>query len=490
MSVRRNKKGVRHLYGIVAVVYISICALVLIIGFMDVRGMIEDYNAGQAKLMSGLLTENINMALDTEISQVEEISYAIVGGREDNPNYIYESLQFYAMRSNISGIGFIDYTHTTYGTRGDHLDLAKYGYLSQISEVSDTILTDPYRSRITATMIMTVLVPIYKEGKYFGTVYANIPLDMMQKYVSIDNLKDNADIYLINSHSLNCISCTDGVRAAAGTWDNLTLRRSQMVFEQPGEYQKHVKAMKQGKKGDAFSYELNGVSYTMGYERIDKMEDWYLAVELTNEALSGSFYLFRDRLVMYAVVLVLITLAAGVVMLILEITRRKNFEKLSETDTMTGLYNQKTFIAKVEEYITNAGDGGALIFVDVDNFKSYNDTYGHMNGDAVLRKFATELQTEFGSEHVVARYGGDEFTVFVRHLTNIGMVEMAMERLEQCLSEIDLDNYGRVALNFSAGGACYPQDAVNYADLCKCADAALYRVKKDGKGRFGWYQNS
>lgn len=487
MSIIDRRKNARPLYGIMGVIYAFTCTLIFIVGFLDVRGMVDDYNASQAKLMSGLFTENINIALDTEISQVEEVSYAIAGGRETNSEYIYESLLLYAKRSDISSIGFLDSKNQIFGEEGNRLDLAKYGYLTLMNEITETTLTDPYRSRITATMMMTVLVPVYKNDRRFGTVYANIPLDIMQKYVSTDTMKDHADIYMINSHSLNCISCTNGVRATAGTWDNLSLRRTQMTFERPREYQTHIAAMKRGEKGDAFSYELNGVSYTMGYERIDKMQDWYLAVELSNEAMSGSFYLFRDRLLMYAVILVLLTVVVGAVFLIIEVTQRKNFEVLSETDTMTGLYNQKTFAAKVEEYLATERDSGVLIFVDVDNFKVYNDNYGHRNGDVVLKKFAAELKAEFGPEHVIGRYGGDEFTVFVRHSSNIGMVEMAMERLEQCLSEIELENYGNVPASFSAGGACYPQDAVDYATLCECADAALYRVKKDGKGRFCWF---
>ena len=59
---------------------------------------------------------------------------------------------------------------------------------------------------------------------------------------------------------------------------------------------------------------------------------------------------------------------------------------------MTGLYNKKTFTAMAEEYLENNKASAALIFVDVDDFKNYNDTYGHLNGDIVLKKFATELQ--------------------------------------------------------------------------------------------------
>ena len=63
-----------------------------------------------------------------------------------------------------------------------------------------------------------------------------------------------------------------------------------------------------------------------------------------------------------------------------------------------------------------------------------------------------------------------------------------MDRLRQSLSEIELEGFGIVPLSFSAGGACYPQDALTFTDLCKRADDALYHVKEDGKGKFYWYR--
>jgi diguanylate cyclase (GGDEF)-like protein len=155
---------------------------------------------------------------------------------------------------------------------------------------------------------------------------------------------------------------------------------------------------------------------------------------------------------------------------------------------MTGLYNKKTFTARVEEYLSGGKKDGVLIFVDVDNFKKYNDTYGHLNGDEVLRKFAREIQQEFGSHGIVGRYGGDEFVIFLRTGLETNAVTTAMNRLAKRLSSIELDGYGPVPMSFSAGGARCPEDGRNFNMLCGQADDAVYRVKKDGKGKFYWYQ--
>lgn len=141
----------------------------------------------------------------------------------------------------------------------------------------------------------------------------------------------------------------------------------------------------------------------------------------------------------------------------------------------------------MENYLTYEKKPGALIFVDVDDFKNYNDKYGHLNGDAVLKKFARELQEEFARTGIVGRYGGDEFTIFVTNISDKAYADQAMKRLQRALSEIELPQFGKVTLSFSAGGATYPQDGVTFEDLCKTADDALYRVKADGKGKFYWY---
>lgn len=419
----------------ILVFYLIVCVLILITGFIDARSMVEAYNASQAKLVSGLLVENVNVALDNAVAQIEEVSYAIADGREEDPEVIYAALKSYADRSDVHSTGFIASDLKVYGQAGDQQDLVK-----------------------------------------------------LQEYANMNNLGGQAGIYLINCNSLNCIACSDSAYAAAGTWNNLALRQVQMEFADTHDYQFYIAKMQNGIKGDTVQYRVNGVDYTQGYERIDKMKGWYLAVELSDTAMSGSFNMFQDRLMAYGGLLLLATLVACIVLIVMEISQKKSFEKLSSIDAMTGLYNKKTFTALVEDYLTYEKDPGVLIFVDVDNFKIYNDQYGHLNGDAVLKKFARELLEEFSQTGIVGRYGGDEFTVFLKSVSSQEYVNRAMERLEKKLSAIELEEFGEVALSFSAGGARYPQDGSTFVELCKLADDALYRVKADGKGKYYWYQ--
>ena len=476
------------MYGMILASYLVVCVLILTSGFLDLRYTVEEYNAGQVKLVSGLLVENVNVALDHAVAQVEEVSYAIAGGREEEPGVIYEELKAYADRSDVHSIGFITNELKVYGQAGDQQDLVKLGYLKQAVAAQETMVTDPFRSRASAAIVITIFVPVYKNGARFGTVFANFPLDKLQEYANMDNLSGQADIYLINCHSLNCIACSDSAYATSGTWNNLALRQSVMEFDSKNDYQFYIAKMQNGIKGDTVRYCIDGVDYTQGYERIEKMKGWYLAVELSDETMSGSFHHFRDKLVIYAMLLLLATVAAGVILIVMEVTQKRNFEKLSSTDTMTGLYNKKTFTALVEDHLTYGKEQGVLIFVDVDNFKCYNDKYGHLNGDAVLKKFARELLEEFSQTGIVGRYGGDEFTVFLKNASSREYVDRAMERMEKKLSEIELEEFGTVPLSFSAGGARYPQDGNTFEELCKAADDALYRVKADGKGKFYWHE--
>lgn len=483
-----RKKNGRRTYVVTSLAYLVICVLILAVGFLDVRDTVKTYNMNQARLVSTLLVENVNEALDNIVTQVEQVSRAIAGGHERDSEIIYEELLAYQMHSDVCSIGYVDREMNLYGPDGDFQDLVKYGFLKKMTQTAQTMVTDPYRSKISADNVITVFVPVYKKGARTGTVYANLPLQTLQDFAGMGNFDEEANIYLIDCHSLNCISCTDSEMASAGTWNNLALRQAYMEFDSEHDYRFYISKMQNGVKGDMLSYRIDGIAYSQGYERIEKMKGWYLAVELSNRSLSDSFDAFQGKLVGYAVILLVVTLAVGIFLILLETLQKKNFEKLSSTDAMTGLYNKKTFTALVEDYVREKKEPGVLIFVDVDNFKVYNDNYGHLNGDAVLKKFARELQAEFGDGGIIGRYGGDEFIVFLTHTEDRARVEKAMKRLQGALASMELEGFGTVALSFSSGGVCFPKDGADFKELCKMADDALYRVKEDGKGRFYWYR--
>lgn len=176
----------------------------------------------------------------------------------------------------------------------------------------------------------------------------------------------------------------------------------------------------------------------------------------------------------------------------LDITGEKKNQELleqkAERDSLTDLYNKAKMRKLVEKHIRQSDDTeGAFLIIDIDDFKTINDTCGHLYGDEVLIKIANTILISAGMEDYAGRIGGDEFCVFCRG-KNVGQhaVETA-ERISRMADQIQLSGR-RVTL--SMGISRYPKDASSYEELYQKADQALYRVKRSGKNAFSVYDKN
>ena len=166
----------------------------------------------------------------------------------------------------------------------------------------------------------------------------------------------------------------------------------------------------------------------------------------------------------------------------------KIVEELSYTDSMTGLYNYRYFYKRLTEEVFRAKRFArklSLVIFDIDDFKVYNDTFGHQAGDAVLRQLGKFLLTVVRSIDVVSRYGGEEFCVIMPEADAKECVRF-MERLRKSIKEYPFkDEYlgHEHHITVSLGGAVYPRDAVDLDRLIYCADMALLRAKNEGRDR-------
>lgn len=155
---------------------------------------------------------------------------------------------------------------------------------------------------------------------------------------------------------------------------------------------------------------------------------------------------------------------------------------LSAIDFLTGILNRRAFQKSVEDEMYKKTPGG-FIFIDVDNFKSYNDTYGHNNGDFCLKHFAETMKKCFPAESIIGRYGGDEFVVYLKNLT-VEEMQNYMADFQRMISHLTLPTGEQVQLSASAGGAAFPDQGEDFISLCRNADSALYNVKQNGKAAF------
>ncbi len=163
---------------------------------------------------------------------------------------------------------------------------------------------------------------------------------------------------------------------------------------------------------------------------------------------------------------------------------------LAYHDSLTGLENRRRFLERVEEAIARSRRtrrNFALMYIDLDRFKDVNDTLGHIAGDAVLGEAGRRLRAVVRAEDPAARFGGDEFAVLLTEMTSLDDADALGARILEAFAE-QFSAEGRdVQISASIGIAVYPVDGSCAGDLLRCADAALYRAKEQGRRRFCFY---
>jgi diguanylate cyclase (GGDEF)-like protein len=131
----------------------------------------------------------------------------------------------------------------------------------------------------------------------------------------------------------------------------------------------------------------------------------------------------------------------------------------------------------------------AVLFIDVDDFKTINDIYGHDKGDIFLKKLARKLNVYIKKSDAICRFGGDEFALFTTGITNISYINEHVHQLLEIVKQpVDVQGY-RIYGSVSIGIAVYPADGYNAKSLINKADIAMYRAKECGKNRFLYFEN-
>lgn len=178
-----------------------------------------------------------------------------------------------------------------------------------------------------------------------------------------------------------------------------------------------------------------------------------------------------------------------------DITTRKEMEaklqKLASTDPLTGLFNRRVFLERLEQERAKLARlphySAVLLMLDLDYFKRINDVYGHATGDAVLIEFAEIARNTSRTIDVPARLGGEEFAILLSGADKNDALTMA-ERLREQVAEIVIDHdVGPVQITVSIGAAIISVEDKNSETVLHRADAALYEAKNRGRNQTCWF---
>ncbi len=232
----------------------------------------------------------------------------------------------------------------------------------------------------------------------------------------------------------------------------------------------------------------------------------------------SDFNQYRNRL--FCILALLTTLGlSGVVLLFkmidrkqeymdaLALSNRKNNElikklekeykasnRAASLDPLTELYNRNLFVSLAEKNLLQAKRNKfsyAVLFIDLDRFKTINDTLGHKIGDLLLKEVSRRLRTCTRKADIVARFGGDEFVVMLTEIKNEQHIALVVEKIMAAVSAPceNLDGH-RIITSPSIGVAVYPRDGENIETLLLNSDAAMYKAKRSGRGQYRFFDPS
>ncbi|MBR4095907.1 MAG: diguanylate cyclase [Oscillospiraceae bacterium] len=185
-----------------------------------------------------------------------------------------------------------------------------------------------------------------------------------------------------------------------------------------------------------------------------------------------------------------------VVGVIVDIDRAKKSENMltarASFDSLTGVYNRETIESAINNEIELIGvrkNQFAILFVDIDDFKFYNDQYSHATGDQVLRFTATTIKNAIGENGLAGRYGGDEFIICLKNAEENDPALIAESILNTLKEGFDSDSGDHLSVNVSIGISIISDNTKRVDEIIGQADDAMYKIKKAGKSNYGFLQS-
>ena len=165
---------------------------------------------------------------------------------------------------------------------------------------------------------------------------------------------------------------------------------------------------------------------------------------------------------------------------------QKKLYYISNHDTLTGITNRHSLYNKLDFIIADSKRNHktfALLYIDLDEFKNINDTFGHETGDLLLKEVTKRINKDIRQNDIFARVGGDEFIIILTDVESSFIAKIAKIILDTLKHDFILKSK-KISISVSIGIATYPKNGEDIDTLLKNADIAMYRVKNSGKNNF------
>ncbi|MBN2797393.1 MAG: GGDEF domain-containing protein [Clostridia bacterium] len=349
-------------------------------------------------------------------------------------------------------------------------------------EAGETVVSKVYVDRETGEKLVTISSPFYLDDEFVGIISANVFLKTISTYLTTQITERNSYSYLVDEDGTIVIHTNRPYLEGQNIYTDINNAELNNYFDQ-------VKETKDIIRMEYFYEEENIIGIV---QKVDG-RNWYLAVARIDDAslfdiqVGGKWTLLINGLSLF-IILILIY------MILKARSELNNMNELltteNEKDFLTGIFNRR-YLNLYLESIWNKEEHVivSILLMDVDYFKNYNDTYGHILGDEVLTRLTDAINETIRKDDVFARFGGEEFALVLENVDQEEALKIAY-KIRDAVYELNMEHntspFGRVTI--SIGSVTLMLDHhINVRDAVDCADKALYEAKASGRNKVSIY---
>ena len=337
-------------------------------------------------------------------------------------------------------------------------------------------LSDPLESSVDQQTRVILSVPIYKNNQVIGVVGGSYNVTELGNML-FDDLFDGQGKSFIVDQDGNLITRDKKYEKKHNikTIDNL--------FDICDE--KEVKTDFNQQESDLIQIQTKkNKSLYLAYSPL-KINDWMICYIVPVHVAQESYTFIKHYETLLATFLGLIVLSLMIYLAHSNSRENKYLIHLSEIDPLTSVFNKEKAQKLIDQKLKNH-EHFCFLILDVDDFKSVNDNYGHAVGDKVLKNLSDLFKNHFRQTDIVGRIGGDEFIILIE---DEHIAESRIQSLLKKVNELKIEELQDFKLSISVGMAFAPNNGTTFMELYRHADHALYQTKRTGKNNYKIYKN-
>lgn len=342
-------------------------------------------------------------------------------------------------------------------------------------------VSDPLSSSVDNETMVVLAVPIHgRDGQILGVVSGAFNIGQVNQFL-FSGLYNGSGYPLLVTSGGALISTTSPTLPTQ--YDTIFDYYASMEPLGGADNDQVRQDFTSGSSGYFFARYAGEVQY-MVYQSTGLDNGWMMCYTVSGSEAGADYnFIFRDVLYLGAAFLL------GVLFLIISIIHislreRRRLLRQAQTDPLTGLLNRASTRECINDWLSDSSRQGALLMLDLDNFKEVNDVWGHQAGDSILLLTADLLHNHFRQSDIIGRIGGDEFMVLMKDVSSRHVVERHVSRLCEEFRLLTDPDYPQISVSGSVGVAIVPDHGHTFEALYAHADRALYFAKHQGKD--GW----